>query len=57
MVPVRMHKGHSTDCIRITGKSGHSSNPAAGINAINIMHEVTWLPEKLFEQSLKDKFH
>ncbi|CUS48707.1 MAG: acetylornithine deacetylase ArgE [Idiomarinaceae bacterium HL-53] len=40
MVPVRMHKGHFTDCIRVTGKSGHSSDPDAGINAIEIMHEV-----------------
>lgn len=56
MVPVRMHKGHSTDCIRITGKSGHSSNPAAGVNAISIMHEVLG-SLKTLEQSLKDKFH
>lgn len=56
MVPVRMHKGHSTDCIRITGKSGHSSNPSAGINAISIMHEVLG-SLKTLEQSLKDKFH
>lgn len=40
MIPVVMHKGHTTECIRITGKSGHSSNPAAGLNAIDIMHEV-----------------
>lgn len=40
MIPVVMHKGHTTECIRITGKSGHSSNPAGGINAIDIMHEV-----------------
>lgn len=56
MVPVRMHKGHSTDCIRITGKSGHSSNPGAGINAISIMHEVLG-SLKTLEQNLKDKFH
>lgn len=40
MAPVRMHKGHNTDCIRVTGRSGHSSNPAAGLNAIGVMHEV-----------------
>lgn len=56
MVPVRMHKGHSTDCICITGKSGHSSNPGAGINAISIMHEVLGSLKKL-EQNLQEKFH
>lgn len=56
MVPVRMHKGHTTDCIRITGRSGHSSNPAAGLNAINIMHDVIGRLKHL-EQTFKDKFH
>ncbi|MCC5878895.1 MAG: acetylornithine deacetylase [Idiomarina sp.] len=40
MAPVIMHKGHTTECVRITGKSGHSSNPGAGLNAIDVMHEV-----------------
>lgn len=40
MAPVIMHKGHLTECVRITGRSGHSSNPAAGLNAIDIMHKV-----------------
>lgn len=40
MTPVVTHKGHMTEAVRITGKSGHSSNPAAGINAIEIMHDV-----------------
>ncbi|WP_417658951.1 acetylornithine deacetylase [Pseudidiomarina sp.] len=40
MTPVVMHKGHLTESIRVTGKSGHSSNPAAGINAIEVMHDV-----------------
>ncbi|RUO22625.1 acetylornithine deacetylase [Aliidiomarina iranensis] len=56
MVPVRMHKGHTTDCVRITGRSGHSSKPAAGLNAISIMHEALGELKKL-EQSFKDKFH
>ena len=41
MVPVRMHKGHITDAIRVTGRSGHSSDPSAGLNAIEVMHKVT----------------
>lgn len=40
MTPVVMHKGHLTESIRVTGKSGHSSNPAAGVNAIEVMHDV-----------------
>ena len=39
--PIRAHKGHLAEAIRVIGKSGHSSDPANGINAIEIMHEVT----------------
>lgn len=56
MVPVRMHKGHTTDCIRVTGRSGHSSNPAAGVNAISIMHDAIGYLKKL-EQDMRDRFH
>jgi acetylornithine deacetylase len=38
--PVRMHKGIAMEAIRLTGKSGHSSNPALGINALESMHRV-----------------
>ncbi|HDL8372282.1 TPA: acetylornithine deacetylase [Yersinia enterocolitica] len=37
--PVRTHKGHISNAIRITGQSGHSSDPARGVNAIDLMHE------------------
>lgn len=37
--PVRAHKGHLSKAIRIEGQSGHSSDPAAGVNAIELMHE------------------
>ncbi|VTP68499.1 Acetylornithine deacetylase [Serratia rubidaea] len=37
--PVRAHKGHLSNAIRITGQSGHSSDPARGVNAIDLMHE------------------
>ena len=40
MVPVIMHKGHMSEGIRITGKSGHSSTPDNGLNAIDLMHLV-----------------
>lgn len=38
--PIRAHKGHIANAIRITGQSGHSSDPAKGINAIELMHET-----------------
>ncbi|MBA6413833.1 acetylornithine deacetylase [Parahaliea sp. F7430] len=40
LVPVRMHKGIMMEAIRITGQSGHSSNPALGNNALDVMHHV-----------------
>ena len=60
MVPVFMHKGHMSEAICITGRSGHSSDPANGINAIEIMHQVTGqlllLQRKLKEQYACDHF-
>jgi acetylornithine deacetylase len=38
--PVRMHKGIMMEAIRLEGRSGHSSNPALGVNALEGMHEV-----------------
>lgn len=38
--PIRAHKGHIANAIRITGQSGHSSDPAQGVNAIELMHET-----------------
>lgn len=35
--PVRMHKGIAMEAIRLSGHSGHSSNPALGINALDGM--------------------
>lgn len=40
LVPVVMHKGHMSHRIIIQGKSGHSSKPALGVNAIEIMYQV-----------------
>lgn len=40
LVPVIMHKGHMSHKISITGQSGHSSKPASGINAIEIIYKV-----------------
>ena len=55
MVPVFMHKGHMSAAIRVIGKAGHSSDPDAGLNAIEIMHLVTTNLLKLKEQ-LKNNY-
>ena len=38
--PVHLHKGIYMDGVRLTGRSGHSSNPALGNNALDGMHRV-----------------
>ncbi|WP_076412453.1 acetylornithine deacetylase [Shewanella sp. UCD-KL12] len=53
--PVYMHKGHLTQGIRVTGRSGHSSDPAKGLNAIEIMHLVMGQLLKL-KQHLADNY-
>ena len=56
LVPVMMHKGHMSESIRVTGKSGHSSDPANGVNAIEIMHKVLG-KLTLLQQDLSKKYH
>ena len=38
--PIRMHKGMYSQRLRIIGRSGHSSNPALGVNAMEGMHKA-----------------
>ena len=40
MKPVRLHKGIGMEAIRLTGRSGHSSDPALGVNALDGMVQV-----------------
>lgn len=40
LVPIRMHKGIMMEEIRVVGQSGHSSDPALGNNAMEVMHQV-----------------
>lgn len=40
MRPVRMHKGIFMEAIHLQGRSGHSSDPGLGINAMEGMHRV-----------------
>lgn len=35
-----MHKGMMMEAVTVTGQSGHSSNPALGVNALEGMHRV-----------------
>ncbi len=48
--PIRLHKGIAMEAIRLHGRSGHSSDPALGVNALDGMHLVlsellTWRSE------------
>lgn len=38
--PIRAHKGVMMQSLRLTGQSGHSSNPALGRNALDAMHDA-----------------
>jgi acetylornithine deacetylase len=54
--PIRAHKGHVAHAIRIEGKSGHSSDPARGVNAIDLMHEsITQLIS--LRNTLQERYH
>lgn len=53
--PIRAHKGHIGEAVRVIGHSGHSSDPDKGINAIEIMHAVTGELMTL-KQQLKQKY-
>jgi acetylornithine deacetylase len=56
LAPVRAHKGILMESIRLTGRSGHSSDPALGVNALDAMHEV--MGELLrWREQLKSRFH
>ncbi|PHM26258.1 acetylornithine deacetylase [Xenorhabdus budapestensis] len=54
--PIRAHKGHVAHAIRIEGKSGHSSDPARGVNAIDLMHESITQLMKL-RNTLQERYH
>ncbi|KAF7788675.1 acetylornithine deacetylase [Pseudoalteromonas rubra] len=55
MVPVYTHKGHMSSAIRITGRSGHSSDPDRGLNAIEVMQQVITNLLQL-KEDLKNKY-
>lgn len=55
MKPIHAHKGVMMESIRLQGRSGHSSDPSLGINAMEAMHDV--IGELLkFRSELQDKY-
>ena len=56
LIPIRMHKGIMMEAIRVTGQAGHSSNPALGKNALEVMNVV--INELLsFRRELQQNYH
>ncbi len=55
LIPVRTHKGIMMEAIRLTGRSGHSSDPKLGVNALEGMHLI--LGEVLrWREELADRY-
>jgi acetylornithine deacetylase len=53
--PVRLHKGIMMEAIHIQGRSGHSSNPELGANALDGLHAV--LGDLInYRESLRGRF-
>lgn len=56
MKPIRAHKGVMMESIRLQGRSGHSSDPGLGINAMEAMHDV--LSELMsYRNELQQRYH
>ena len=56
LVPIYKHKGHIAQSLNIEGKAGHSSDPAKGVNAIEIMYQAIGQLMDL-QAKLKAKYH
>lgn len=54
--PIRLHKGVMMERIRVTGRSGHSSDPSLGANALNGMTDVLNALIR-FQSRLKRDYH
>lgn len=54
--PIRAHKGHISTAVRVMGQSGHSSDPARGVNAIELMHDAIGRIMQL-RDTLKARYH
>ena len=54
--PIRMHKGMMMETVRISGRSGHSSDPGLGASALDAMQQV--LSELIaFRRELQERYH
>lgn len=53
--PIRMHKGIMMNRLSIMGKSGHSSDPSLGVNALDIMSDVL-ASLKAYRQELAESY-
>ena len=53
--PVKAHKGMMMDSIRLIGKSGHSSDPTLGVNALDGMYKVIE-DLMLYRDELREKY-
>ena len=53
--PVNRHKGVMMERLHVQGRSGHSSNPALGKNALEVMHEMI-AELLLFRTQLQHKY-
>ena len=57
MQPIYAHKGIFVLNIQVEGSSGHSSNPALGVNALDTMHEVLGSLIRYREELKAEKRH
>lgn len=55
LVPVKAHKGIMMESLRLTGRSGHSSDPSLGNNALEAMYEVIGDLMK-FREELRERY-
>jgi len=59
--PVRMHKGVMMEAIRIQGRSGHSSDPSLGANALEamarVMNDLVAWRQQLQSKNIDPAFH
>ncbi len=53
--PVNAHKGIMMEAIRLTGRSGHSSNPTLGVNALEAM-QLVMVDLQLWRSELQQRY-
>jgi len=60
LVPIRMHKGVMMEAIELVGRSGHSSNPALGVSALEgmrkVLDEIVYFRERMQAENHEPAF-